>query len=74
MAEGKSSSFAKLIVSPFLYFLRLYLFNRLIFCGWSGFVQAATGAAYSFMTEAKILQRTARAQHAPFDDMDGEGL
>jgi len=74
MEEGRTSSFAKLIVSPLMYFVRLYIFNRLIFCGWSGFVQAATGAAYSFMTEAKILQRQARASADSFDDMDGESL
>jgi hypothetical protein len=74
LEEGKTSSFAKLIFSPLMYFIRLYLFNRLIFCGWSGFVQAATGSAYSFLTEAKILQRQARVRRAPVDDMDGESF
>jgi glycosyltransferase involved in cell wall biosynthesis len=72
--EGRRSSFAKLIFSPIAYFIRLYIFNRLIVCGWPGFVQAMTGAVYSFLTEAKILQRQARARVEPFDNMDGEGL
>ena len=72
IAEGKRSSFVKLAISPLLYFIRLYFFNRLILCGWPGFVQAATGAVYSFLTEAKLLQRHAAARRPPIDDLDGE--
>ena len=71
-AEGKRSSVLKLVVSPILYFIRLYLFNRLFLCGWPGFVQAATGAVYSFLTEVKLLQRAARQTKPPLDDLDGE--
>lgn len=70
--EGKRSSFLKLIVSPCMYFIRLYFFNRLVFCGWSGFVQAMTGAAYSFLTESKLLQREALLKHPSHDDLEGD--
>jgi hypothetical protein len=44
----------------------------LVFCGWSGFVQAMTGAAYSFLTESKLLQREALLRHPSSDDLDGD--
>lgn len=72
ICEGKRSSFLKLIVSPCMYFIRLYFFNRLVFCGWSGFVQAMTGAAYSFLTESKLLQREALLKHPSHDDLEGD--
>lgn len=49
----------KMVLTPPYYFLRLYFARRLFLCGWPGFIQAMTGAIYSFMTEAKIYQQKA---------------
>jgi glycosyltransferase involved in cell wall biosynthesis len=49
----------KMVFSPPYYFLRLYFARGLFRCGWPGFIEAMTGAVYSFMTEAKIYQRRA---------------
>jgi glycosyltransferase involved in cell wall biosynthesis len=46
----------KMLVSPILYFLRLYFGHRLFRCGWAGFIEASTGAVYAFLTEAKLVQ------------------
>lgn len=56
----------KLILNPSIYFLRLYFYNGLWKCGFSGYVQAMTGAVYSFLTEAKIYQKTVQ-QFKPSD-------
>jgi hypothetical protein len=58
----------KLVFSPPYYFLRLYFARRLFLCGWPGFVQAMTGAVYSFMTEAKLFQRVAMREHPPSEE------
>ena len=49
----------KMVFNPPLYFLRLYLRNGLWRCGFPGFIEAMTGAVYSFLTESKIYQRNA---------------
>lgn len=49
----------RLLFNPASYFFRLYVRRRLFLCGWPGFIQAMTGAVYSFLTEAKIYQRAA---------------
>ena len=74
VAEGKGPRCVRLIFNPALYFWRLYFKHRLVFCGFPGFIQAATGSVYSFLTEAKIYQRHAQRLHPPRDDMDGENL
>ena len=71
VAEGRPGSVVKLLISPPLYFIRLYLFNKLFLCGRAGLIQALTGAIYAALTEAKILQRHARRAHADRDDLDG---
>lgn len=58
----------KLLFSPPYYFLRLYFGRRLFLCGWPGFIQAMTGAVYSFLTEAKLFQKQALREHPPRDD------
>jgi glycosyltransferase involved in cell wall biosynthesis len=74
IAEGKTPRYARLILNPIFYFFRLYFKHRLIFCGVPGFIQAATGSVYSFLTEAKVFQRHAQKAHVLEDDLDGENL
>ncbi|MFC5069266.1 glycosyltransferase family 2 protein [Flaviflagellibacter deserti] len=61
--QGEKPRWAKLVFNPPYYFLRLYFGRWLFLCGWAGFIQAMTGAVYSFMTEAKIWQRHALIAH-----------
>jgi glycosyltransferase involved in cell wall biosynthesis len=56
LARGENPSLLKLVFNPPLYFMRIYFWNRLFLCGWSGLVHAGTGAAYSFMAEALHFQ------------------
>lgn len=69
MAEGKGARGLKLFLNPPLYFLRLYFRNGLWRCGAAGFVEAMTGAVYSFLTEAKIYQRHKLKERVPSDDL-----
>lgn len=68
VAEGKKPQVMKLIFSPGIYFLRLYFSNGLWRCGVPGLIQAMTGAAYSFLTQAKIYQRHALKTRPVEDD------
>lgn len=70
VAEGKQAKVLKLVFSPVLYFLRLYFRNGLWRCGVPGFIEAATGAVYAFLTQAKIYQRHALAKRPNVDDME----
>jgi glycosyltransferase involved in cell wall biosynthesis len=72
VAEGRPARRLKLVFNPPLYFLRLYFRNGLWRCGLPGFIEAMTGAVYSFLTEAKIHQRHALRARPPVDDMDGQ--
>ncbi len=74
VSEGVPASRLKLVFNPLLYFLRLYFRNGLWRCGTSGFIEAATAAVYSFLTEAKIHQRHALRAMPQVDDMDGSPL
>jgi glycosyltransferase involved in cell wall biosynthesis len=74
LAEGKTSNAWRLFFAPLLYFIKIYLFNRAFLCGRAGFVHAMTGYTYSFLTEAKLIQRQAMAKQPPHDDMDGESF
>jgi glycosyltransferase involved in cell wall biosynthesis len=56
VALGKKPSRLKLLLNPTIYFLRIFFWNRFFLCGWAGFIHAATGATYSFMTEAMHRQ------------------
>jgi hypothetical protein len=70
VAGGKPPRRLRLLFNPPLYFLRLYLRNGLWRCGFPGFIQAMTGAVYSFLTEAKIYQRHALRERPSRDDLD----
>lgn len=59
--RGRYRPALKMFFSPPYYFFRLYLGHRLYMCGWPGFIEAMTGAVYSFLTEAKVYQRRAMA-------------
>ena len=69
MTEGKAGRGLKLVFNPPFYFLRLYFRNGLWRCGVPGFIEAMTGAVYSFLTEAKIYQRRATRERSPADDL-----
>jgi glycosyltransferase involved in cell wall biosynthesis len=56
LERGRKPSRLKLLLNPPIYFLRIFLWNRFFLCGWAGVIHAATGAAYSFMTEAMHRQ------------------
>ncbi len=60
LRRGQRPSVLKLLFNPPLYFLRIFFWNRLFLCGWSGLVHARTGATYSFLTEALHFQLHAR--------------
>lgn len=62
MERGVRPRLHKLLLSPPLYFLRLYFRTGLWRCGRQGYIQAMTGAVYAFMTEAKKFERQALAQ------------
>jgi len=70
IAEDRPRSIVRMFTSPGFYFLRLYFLHGLWRCGIPGFIQAATGSVYSFLTESKVYQRRALQRQAPFDDMD----
>lgn len=70
VAEGCPARVFRLISNPPTYFARLYFLNGLWRCGFPGFIQAATGAIYSFLTECKIYQRNVQRISPPFDDMN----
>ena len=70
VAEGKPRRLFKMFTNPPSYFLRLYLRNGLWRCGVPGFIQAMTGAVYSFLTESKVYQRRALERKPSVDDMD----
>lgn len=59
VAEGRGPRKFKLVFNPPVYFLRLYLRNGMWRLGFPGFIEAMTGAVYSFLTESKIYQRNA---------------
>ncbi|WP_455270832.1 glycosyltransferase family 2 protein [Rhizobium herbae] len=69
-SAGKPPRPYKMLFSPPLYFLRLYFRNGLWRCGFPGFIEAATGAVYAFLTAAKIYQRHALQRKPNFDDME----
>jgi glycosyltransferase involved in cell wall biosynthesis len=56
LQRGRKPSRIKLVLNPPIYFLRIFLWNRFFLCGWAGVIHAATGATYSFMTEAMHRQ------------------
>lgn len=67
---GQKPRYMRMVFNPPLYFLRLYFHNGLWRCGFPGFIEAMTGAVYSFLTETKIFQRNSMRERPPFDDFD----
>jgi glycosyltransferase involved in cell wall biosynthesis len=57
----------KMIVSPPIFFLRWYFRYGLWRCGWSGFIRAANGAVYSYLTEAKRYEFEALRKVPPVE-------
>ena len=69
---GQGPRHVRMLFNPPLYFLRLYFRNGLWRCGFPGFIEAMTGAFYSFLTETKIFQSNVVRDKPPFDDFDKE--
>lgn len=67
---GQEPRYIRMLFNPPMYFFRLYFHNGLWRCGFPGFVEAMTGAVYSFLTESKIFQRNIMRAKPPFDDFD----
>lgn len=65
---GRRPRALSLVFSPALYFVRLYLKAGLWRCGTPGFIEAMTGAVYSFLTQAKLHQRHALRYRPNHDD------
>ncbi len=68
--RGKPPAPLKMLISPLIFTLRWYLRHGLWRCGWGGFIHAAKGGIYSFLTEAKrweaeALERTPPHEPAP---------
>lgn len=66
--DNKPRNPFRLMISPPIYFFRLYILHGLWRCGFAGYIQAMTGAVYSFMTEAKVYQRRATLASRIKDD------
>lgn len=74
IGEGKRTRPFRLILNPLVYFLRYYLARRMFLAGFPGFIQAATGAVYTFLTEARMYQVQAEPRDAGADDRRACGL
>jgi glycosyltransferase involved in cell wall biosynthesis len=70
--QGKRPEPWKMLFAPPLYFLRLYFHNGLWRCGWAGFIRAATGGVYAFLTEAKRWETAAIARTPPAEPAPGD--
>lgn len=56
--RGKKPSRLKIVVNPWLYFLRIFFLNRVYLYGIDGYILARTRAAYSFFGETLHWQMT----------------
>lgn len=74
IGEGKRTRPLRLILNPLVYFLRYYVVRRMFLCGFPGFIQAATGAVYTFLTEAGMYQAEHASTQASADDRQACGL
>jgi glycosyltransferase involved in cell wall biosynthesis len=63
----------KMIVSPPVFFLRWYFRYGLWKCGWPGFIRAANGSIYSYLTEAKRYEAEALRHVPPIEPGDPVG-
>lgn len=66
--RDKSFRPLKIIFNPPIYFLRLYLRNGLWRCGFSGYIEAMTGAIYAFLTESKLYQKEVSQKIPPTEE------
>lgn len=74
MGEGKRTRPIRLVFNPIIYFLRYYLSRRMFLCGFPGFIQAATGAVYTFLSEAGMYQAEFANRDVAEDDRRACGL
>ena len=74
IGEGKRTRPIRLVLNPVVYFLRYYVVRRMFLCGFPGFIQAVTGAVYTFLTEARMYQVDATQRDAAKDDARACGL
>ncbi len=74
IGQGKRLRPVRLFLNPFVYFLRHYFARRMFVCGIPGFIQAATGAVYSFLVECRMYQVTAPVRDLVADDREGAGI
>ena len=72
-ARGQRARPLKMLVSPPVFFLRWYFRHGLWRCGWGGFIHAAKGAVYSFLTEAKRWEAEAMARTPPVEPDEPDG-
>jgi glycosyltransferase involved in cell wall biosynthesis len=72
--EGKRTRPFRLVFNPIVYFLRYYIVRRMFLCGFPGFIQSATGAVYTFLTEARMYQVEVGGRDAVEDDRRACGL
>ncbi|MFB2531598.1 glycosyltransferase family 2 protein [Paracoccus sp. p4-l81] len=63
----------KMVFSPIVFFGRWYFGHGLWRCGWAGFIHAATGGIYSFLTEAKRWEAEAIARKPPIEPPEPDG-
>lgn len=63
--RGKAPSPLKMLISPLIFTLRWYFRHGLWRCGWGGFIHAAKGGIYSFLTEAKRWEAEAMERTPP---------
>lgn len=57
----------KMLVSPWIFFLRWYLRYGFWRCGWAGFIHCAKGGVYAFLTEAKRWEHEAIQRNPPVE-------
>lgn len=55
-ARGAEAKPIKMLLSPLVYFLRLYFGHGLWRCHWPGVIAAANGAVYAYLSEAKRFE------------------
>lgn len=63
----------KMVFSPVFFFSRWYFGHGLWRCGWAGFINAASGGIYSFLTEAKRWEAEALEKVPPVEPRDPKG-
>ena len=55
-AQGKRCSILRVVLYPWFYFIRQYLFKRQIFNGFAGFINASINSYYAFLKYAKLYE------------------